>query len=440
MRRTTTAMAGAALAFLACSRTDFNTPTLLNKVRILGIQAEPPQPALGESTTLRALVYQPPPADGGATSVTGYSWSWCPLPMSSTDPSQCPIDQPAADQLFAGISGVPQLDLGTGDTATFTNPFPAALLAPLCAGNLNQIPALAAAAAKMGSLAASGALSFPCTIAGFPITVKLVVHTIAGDLPAVFSVYLRITDDPNISSNKNPNLGSIFLDGSASPLGEMSTQTIARNSSVQATIDGLTLADSELLPDPNEVLPDPNNPQPQPNDKNPYLKPNDTPYERLTVAWFAECGDFGGDGQGGATTGYLGKNPDDPISPFSAALLNTWNIPKIDDYASTAARIIVVVNDSRGGVNWTTGVVRLDVNGSGADGGPADLPTADAEDATALPDVEPIDLPTEDATEPSPDAESMDVQQADVDQLIADAASLDAAEIEIVDAAQESTP
>jgi len=66
MRRTTsTVMAGVALALLACSRSDFNTPTLLNKPRILAIQAEPPQPALGASTTLRALVYQPPLGDGG---------------------------------------------------------------------------------------------------------------------------------------------------------------------------------------------------------------------------------------------------------------------------------------------------------------------------------------------------------------------------------------
>ena len=48
MRRTTLpVIAGVALALLACSRSDFNTPTLLNKPRILAIQAEPPQPALG---------------------------------------------------------------------------------------------------------------------------------------------------------------------------------------------------------------------------------------------------------------------------------------------------------------------------------------------------------------------------------------------------------
>jgi hypothetical protein len=78
-------MAAALLALVACSPSGFNTPTLLNKVRILAIQADPPQPALGASTTLSALVYQPPPsADAGTAgaSVTGYSWSWCPLATS----------------------------------------------------------------------------------------------------------------------------------------------------------------------------------------------------------------------------------------------------------------------------------------------------------------------------------------------------------------------
>ena len=126
MKSTTTVMAGAALALFACSPSGFNTPTLLNKPRILAMQAEPPQPAApdpvlgtpGGSTTLRALIYQPPTsADGGTAgpSMT-YDWWWCPLPMSSTDPSQCPIKkQEDADQLFAGIPNVPPLHFGSNE-------------------------------------------------------------------------------------------------------------------------------------------------------------------------------------------------------------------------------------------------------------------------------------------------------------------------------------
>ena len=430
-------IASAALTLLACSPSGFNTPTLLNKVRVLGIQAEPPQPALGESTTLRKLVYQPPPSpDGGAanTMVTGYDWSWCPLPMSATDPSQCPIDQAAADQLFAGIPGVPPLDLGHGDTATFTNPFPAAMLAPLCSGKFDGIPTLAAAATQMGQLAASGALSFSCKIAGFPITIQLTVHTItdnpqapaADELKANFTVYLRITDDPNIPSNNNPHLDHIFLDGSENPLSDTGTQTVARNSSVAADITGLTLlGDSETLPDPNKVLPntDPSSPQ-YPNSvlgPIPQTLAHANATEVLTVSWFAECGDFGKDGLGGRNTSYLGDSLN-VNSTFENALQNTWNIPK--DCVVGPTRFIVVVRDNRGGVNWTSGVVQVGTTGFGADGGPVDSPTTDdASDAIA-----------------PPDAEALDARQADVDQLIADAAAPDAAEVEIVDAPQESAP
>ena len=394
MRTTTpTVMAGAALAFFACSSSDFNTPTRLNKVRVLAIQAEPPQPALGASTTLRALVYQPPPsADGGAAqvSVTGYSWSWCPLPMSPSDPSQCPIDQDAANQLFAGIPGVPPLDLGTGETATFTNSFPAPALAALCAGKLDAIPALAEAAGSQGGLTASGSLSFGCAIAGFPITVKLVVHTSAGDLPAVFKVYLSVND--NIAANLNPVVGgiSVTVDKLDHQLDEAGTQGILRNSSVPVSID-VPPTSSEAVPDPNDVLP-----SPAPN--NPYLHSYGSASERLNMYWFAECGDFGGNGLGGRATGYI---PGDRISTFPIALQNTWNTPKLEGYVAEFARIIVVVHDNRGGVAWTSGVVHLGDTKSGPDAGAPDSPEADS-------------------GEPTPDAGALDSEEADSTDAIAE--------------------
>ena len=388
MRRTTsTAMAGAALAIVACSPSGFNTPTLLNKPRILAIQAEPPQPTLGASTTLRALVYQPPASTDGGTAVMTYSWSWCPLPMSATDPSQCPIDQVAANELFAGIPGVPPLDLGPGETATFTNPFPAAMLASLCEKKLDAIPALAAAAASMGGLTAKGSLDFGCTIAGFPITVKLVVTVTAvgqppseppATYPAIFNVFLPVNDSVQWR-NTNPVLKSgisVTIDGVLDQLDQAGTQGILRNFDTPVSID-MDLSNSEPLPDPNQVLPPPATQDPK-DHNNPYLPPNVTDRERLNVYWFAECGDFGSDSQGGPRTGYLGGDPNDPIAPFSAALHNTWNVPTLDGYAGDSARIIVVVHDSRNGVTWTSGVVHLGDTNSGPDGGAPDAPEADS--------------------------------------------------------------
>jgi hypothetical protein len=394
MRRTTfPVIAGVALALLACSRSDFNTPTLLNKPRILAIQAEPPQPALGASTTLRALVYQPPLGDGGTAGVT-YSWSWCPLPMSATDPSQCPIDQAVANQLFASLPGVPALDLGSGETATFTNPFPASMLALLCEKKLDAIPALAAAVASTDGLTANGSLNFACTIAGFPITVKLVVTVAAFgnqpalELPAIFNVFLPVND--SIPKNLNPVVGgvSVTINGIPHQLDQEGTQEILRNFDTPISID-LPLSNAEVsLPDPNQVLPPPATQDPK-DPNNPYLLPNDTEYERLNVYWFAECGDFGSNGQGGARTGYLGGDPNDPTAPFSAAGQNTWNIPTLDNYAGDLARIIVVVHDSRNGVTWTSGVVHLGDTNSGPDGGAPDA--SGAESGEPVPDAGALD-------------------------------------------------
>jgi hypothetical protein len=387
-------MAGALLALFGCSSSDFNTPTKLNKVRILAIQAEPPQPALGAATTLRALVYQPPGVDGGSGDALTYSWSWCPLATNSSNGYTCPIDQATADQLFAGLPGVPPLDLGTGEQAIFTNPFPSALLASLCENNLDAIPALAGAG---GELAASGGLNFSCSVRGYPITVTLVVHKPAGespavDLPAVFRVYLPIND--SIAPNVNPVLGDIKVAVSGSEpnlvVDQVGTQGILRNSAVPISVY-MPPSDSEPVPTPNEVLPNPNKPD------EPFVYSYGYPNERLNLNWYAECGDFGGEGLGGDGTGYI---PGDSQSTFDRAQRNTWNLPKEEGCPAYLARITVVVIDNRGGANWTTGVVHLGDTNSGPDAGAPDGQEADS-------------------GEPVPDAESPDSEQADgVDALL----------------------
>ena len=379
MRRTTfPVIAGVALALLACSSSDFNTPTLLNKVRILAIQADPAQPALGASTTLRALVYQPPVADGAdaGVAVTGYSWSWCPLATSSADGFACPIGQDAANQLFASlaISDAPPLDLGTGETAstTFTNPFPASLLASLCTYGLP---------ATSGSPGAK----FACTIAGFPITISLVVHTSTGDLPAVFFVYLPINDA--IAANLNPVVKGIKIFDHQ--LDQAGTQEVPLNFRVPVLLD-MDSSSAEVLHDPNEVLPPDLYPPTDPN--NPPLRPNVAPFEQLTMSWYAECGDFGANGLGGDRTGYLG-DPNNLNSQFGTAVENTWNIPKAEGCPIEYARMIVVVRDSRGGVAWTSGVAH--VVGSLSDAGVSDAAEAD----DVAPDAGPLDSEQADSTD-----------------------------------------
>ena len=91
-------------------------------------------------------------------------------------------------------------------------------------------------------------------------------------------------------------------------------------------------------------------------------------YEHLDFSWYAEAGDFTGDGKG-ENTGYLPTalpggqdNPpsEQDLANFLFNTTNTWDLPKSEDYAHPTARIIVVVRDGRGGVAWTSKQVSLE--------------------------------------------------------------------------------
>ena len=210
MRRTI--LLASTLAIFGCGNRNFNTPQLLNIPRILAIQAEPPQPKVGESTTLQTLVYLPPSDTGVADLV--YRWKWCPLPTSSNDGYQCPIDQSPFDKVYAAI-GSPSLDLASvGTTATFVNPFPATFLAAICSGDFSSFPGMAGAGEK--SLGADGGAKSPfgCLAGvGFPVTIQLYIDNFPGGnaasgLPdAVSTIYLP-TDD-SAPGNQNPIIGGI---------------------------------------------------------------------------------------------------------------------------------------------------------------------------------------------------------------------------------------
>jgi hypothetical protein len=220
----------------------------------------------------------------------------------------------------------------------------------------------------------------------------------------VFNVYLPIND--SVPANLNPvvNSISVTVNGSDYQLDQAGSQGILYNASVPVVL-GMDQTSSEPMPDPNVVLP-----SPDPN--NPYLPPNDNPSERLDISWYAECGDFGGKGLGGRRTGYLG-NPTDPNATFAAALRNTWNIPKPEDYPGNSARITVVVRDNRGGVAWLSGTVHLGDTNSAPDGGGFDSQEADSSQVAPVPDAAVPDSQEADsaAAAAPPDAGAPDAEE-----------------------------
>jgi hypothetical protein len=246
-----------AVALLGCGNNNFNTPQLLKTPRVLAIQAEPPQPSFGTSTTLRALIYLPPVHSDAATcagvdSAAQYQWSWCPVPTSSSDGYKCHLQQATVDALAQQLGlgqtlqldpATGEIDLGTGETATLTNPFPAQILDGLCTGAIDLSPRPDAGA---GSATSDGGPASICDQSpsgqprfGYPVTITLRYTPPCGSPPqdnfgptltTVFTVLLP--RDDSTPGNQNPIIGGIQATWGGAPDGgtasvDMQTEDIS---------------------------------------------------------------------------------------------------------------------------------------------------------------------------------------------------------------------
>jgi hypothetical protein len=254
------------------------------------------------------------------------------------------MEQAAFDAIAAqaGLSGVPPLALGTGESITFTNPFPAPLLASLCAGD--------SAVTQMftGSVGdGRNSQVYNCTVATLPVQVML---TIRGSTTDTGVVSLRLPSG-DLPGNRNPIVTgiSVLVPEPPRPLDQVGTVLVPRATEVKLRA-ALDPAQSETYLDK----------QVGPNDEyvrdeagNFVLAPTQ---ERMTVSWFAEGGGFEE-----RTTSWGTRDLDSdgrPVS-FESATDNPWTTPKVDEYDRTSSLVLVVVRDNRGGVAWTRGVATL---------------------------------------------------------------------------------
>lgn len=360
------------LTLVACGDRDFNKPARLDKPRILAVRAEPPQPSFGLTTTLSALLYQPPidrvvdacPNPGQAS----YEWSWCPWPVSSNDDYACPLPEESFQALYAslGLGTAPPYALGTDPTVPFTNPFPASILYALCRGDIGSTST--GLASSDGSVAGPGKSIFSCDLPaqdydvadaastdpiGFRanIMVKITPACPAllpngfDPLKAVYSLHLPTNDA--IPVNQNPALDVVLtpqLEAGQAALRD-------KHIDLQLAID---IAQSEHLEVPSTVDYD-------------SKRALTRHYEHLDFAWYAEAGDFSDRGKG-ETTGYLptlqpqGQDPGpsaDDLDNFAYNTSNRWDSPKTEDYPYDTVSLVAVVRDGRGGVGWSSTQIAL---------------------------------------------------------------------------------
>jgi hypothetical protein len=325
------------LGLAACDN-DISSSSRLRRPRLLAVQAEPPNPAFGQATRLRPLVYLP-----AGQSVT-YEWSWCPVPTSPDDGYRCPVDQAALDSLAvqAGLQAVPPLSLGSTEIIDFTNPFPPAMLACLCAGDSSVTDLFGNAIAdRAGRVYVCG-----------PATLSMqVMLTIRGSLTETGVVSLRLPIDETTSGNSNPVISgiSVLLPEAPGLLDDTGSVLVPRDVKVRLRAE-VDEAQSEVYLDR------------QVGSNDDFVKGSNGQFilaptrERLRLTWFSEGGGFI-DNATEWGPGDLDSNGQPTV--FSSAIENDWSTPKVEDYAPSSSLVLVVARDNRGGVSWAHGVASL---------------------------------------------------------------------------------
>jgi hypothetical protein len=304
-----------AAALAGCGE-DFDPFNRINTLRVLAIKAEPASPGPGETTTLSTLIFTPPAlmGDGGPAPVT-YQWSWCPLPGSANQGYPCSVSEAELQSMAmqAGIA-VPRYDLGTGATAMLTHGLNPLLLQQICAG-IEGLPQ-----------------TIDCE-GGFPVQVKLVVKAGGDEVVAVRTLRLRFGTS---EANANPRIDGLAIRLPETmvdlPIGETPEVTVPRAvaSLLKASVPLELVAERYTGKDENMQVA--------------MLR------EQLTLTWFVETGDTDEERTRWVEGGFR------PEKTFE----NEWTPERVKDYAPGTSRVVVVIRDNRGGVDWLGAAVRLE--------------------------------------------------------------------------------
>lgn len=285
---------------------DFDPYERLTSLRILAIQSEPVAPAPGEMTTLSALVYVPPPADGAPAPTVTMKWSWCPFVGPANAGYPCLVTE---EQVRSVAGDVPPFDLMGNFTAQFKHTLDPAMLRLICNGM-------------------AGLPKPPDCSDGFPVTVQLTVSTGDDQETAIRPLHLLL--EPAKEPNTNPTISGLVTreaDGDEHALQGALLRRLADNN-VRAIADesaAETYHDSTGL----------------------------AVRERLYISWFVETGTM--------KHPRTGFNPGaDPPTLFPDLLPNTWRPAGTDVYKRSTAQLFAVLRDSRDGVMWTNATATLE--------------------------------------------------------------------------------
>ena len=294
---------------------------LLEGLRVLAVQAEPPTLAQGESTTLSALVYQEP----GRTQSPTYKWSWCPF-VDWEDEFACRVSEAEFATLIGLDASTISFDLGTNETASFTYALTEETVTSLCFPETEEVAEL-----------------FPECDGSLVIYMRLEVS----DEQESLSVVKRVRLMTEISEpNQNPSLGEV----KAAETDEDKWEDVDEEDASVLATDGTRIFSYQhhykIFADIPEEASETFTAWAITEAGELVLEQAE---ESLFLTWFVTAG------EAPQTTGR-----DPPLSDWEVLKENLWTMPADDEVEGNEAQVFLVLHDERGGVSWTERTVRLE--------------------------------------------------------------------------------
>jgi hypothetical protein len=284
--------------------------TDVTKLRVLAIQVSPAELLPGETGEISALVA------ASEDRVLTRQWSWCPVPTTSLNGHECPVDEQMMRQLIAENAGVSEsilpdvspFDLGTGETARFPYIVDGGVLQLACEQVVAQfgddLPLVPDCDGKLTT------------------TVRLDISDGVETMTAIKQMNLLL--NPNLVPNQNPEVGAVYqltasglseIGATASLPGKQTANlrvAIAKDAS--ETFETVSIETGAPVMDS----------------------------ENLFMTWFIT----GGETEFGRTSYIAGE------TNFEKLKQNSWDTPSAAESGGTAI-LYVVLQDERGGVSWT---------------------------------------------------------------------------------------
>ncbi len=297
-------LATALVSVTAC-KGEFESYNEVSELRVLAIASDKPELVGNEVVVFSALVTEP-----GAS----YQWHWCPLPRPLGDGLGCTVDDAEFAQLVQNALGdsieLPELDMGQGETARFTNPFGPQEGRLLCQA--------------LVTLAPEDAARPDCLSGTFPFTITLQVTSADAATTVLATRTLGVLLDPLAVPNKNPNFSEVRIGRPGS-----SDEVIAEDGSTNVGIGESYELVANVSVESAEVFVD------ETRGEEPVEA-----REGLVISWFYQTGniDLG-------RTSYAEN--DRPVSQLNT---NSWTISDAASIGPT--QIWLVLRDTRGGVSW----------------------------------------------------------------------------------------